>query len=217
MSNNMILGSEISNYRTIGIGLGVSKKENRDGVKSRFMVFTLKNARCMMSKKRTEIFFDDDLPGLFDILNTFASQDPTRPESKIVDMKAFRASEFAEEWKGMLEIEGGAVMPYKLRKGACYANDVDGNRTEDANHNPVVRDTINVFVIIDKMMPSEDGGMKTLYFDGFDPDSRGQRLEARFWRTAVSQNAAAPTVTTAPATASEKAPEAAPEVVAPSF
>lgn len=215
MNNNMILGGEISNYRTIGIGLGVSKKENRDKVKSRYMVFTLKNSRCLMSKKRTEIFFDDDLPGLYDVLNTFAKPDPTRPDARIVDMKAFRASEFAEEWKGMLEIEGGAVMPYKLRKGACYANDVNGEITKDANENPVVRDTINVFVIIDKMMPSESG-MKTLFFDGFDPDSRGQRLEARFWRTAVSQSAAVPGATTAPAAAApEAAPEAAP--VVPSF
>lgn len=187
MNNGIIFGADLGFYRTIGIGLGISKNENRDGVKSRYMVFTIVNGKSMMAKPTKVIKFDDELPGLFDILNTFAKDDPQRQGSKIVDLTAFKQSEYANDYQQVLKLDGGMIMQYKLRKGTCYGNDVDGKRILNNNNEPVTRDTIKVFVMVDKMIPNESGGMTTTFVDGFDLDGQGQRLESRFWKVAVEQ------------------------------
>ena len=40
MENQIIRGEELGSFEAIGISLGISKNENRDGKKSRFAVFT---------------------------------------------------------------------------------------------------------------------------------------------------------------------------------
>ena len=193
---NIIQGSELSNYRTVGIGLGVSKNENRDKKLSKFIVFTIANKKNPMAGTRKEIMFEDELPGLFEVLNTFAKDDPANPGGRIVDLNAFKQSEQAAEYGYILEWPGGMVVDYALKKGECYANDVNRKRVKNKFDEDVKRSSIKLFVMVDFAIPGENGQLEMHYFDNFSPEERGQRMEERFWREAVN---AAPVAATTPA------------------
>ena len=45
--------------------------------------------------------------------------------------------------------------------------------------------SINVLVQIDYIIQDGDN-LKTVYFDGFDPDTQGQRMESRFFKEPVT-------------------------------
>lgn len=69
-------------------------------------------------------------------------------------------------------------------------NNADGKRVQTKGGEPVIADTINVLVQIDYIIQDGDK-LKTVYFDGFDPDTQGQRMESRFFKEAVTTTQAA--------------------------
>jgi len=60
---NIIPGAQLSCYKTIAISLGQSKKENNNGVKSNFIVLSVKNKKSLLSGTRRIVLFDEDIPG----------------------------------------------------------------------------------------------------------------------------------------------------------
>lgn len=206
---NLIKGSELGTYKTIAISLGVATKENRNGVKSRFLVLVVRDEDSAAAKSKRLIFWDEDVPGLIDKIKAFASQNPN-PVTKgyDIDMNAMQAAENAADFADYLRFPGMIEEQYDLAKGPCYANDADGNRILDKSGNPVIRSTISVLTQVKFIMP--DGS--TRYFSGMDPYSTGARLESRFWREAVnSAGVQTDGVVGAPDIPENPTPQAAPQ------
>ena len=190
---NIIQGKEFSNYETVGISLGISKNDNRENKKSRYFVFQIANSKNKMVGTRKEIFFEDKMAnGLWDLLNTFSKDDPLHEGGKMVDLAAFKESEFFKQYEYIMSWPGGIVIPYPLKKGECYVNDVNRKRVTNKWDEPVTRRVINVFCQIDFAIPGENGQMDVHYFEGFGPEERGDEQESRFFREAVQPAAVAP-------------------------
>ena len=206
---NLIKGSELGTYKTIAMSIGVATKENRNGVKSKFLVLVVRDEDSAAAKAKRLIFWDEDIPGLIDKIKPFASTTPN-PVTKgfDVDMNAMNAAENAADFADYLRFPGMIEEQYDLAKGACYANDADGNRITDKVGNPVIRSTISVLTQVKFIMP--DGSMR--YFSGMDPYSTGARLESRFWREAVNGSSVqSEGVVGAPDIPENPAPQAAPQ------
>lgn len=205
----LIKGSELGAYKTIAMSLGVASKENRNGVKSKFLVLVVRDEDSAAAKSKRIIFWDEDVPGLIDKIKVFASntQNPVT-KGYDIDMNAMKAADNAADFADYLRFPGMLEEQYKLSKGPCYANDADGKRILDAAGNPVVRSTISVLTQVKFIMP--DGSMK--YFSGMDPYSTGSRMESRFWREAVNvASTQSEGVVGAPDIPENPAPQAAPQ------
>lgn len=142
----------------------------------------------MFGKKQNVIVFEDDLsPEIFEVLGRYAqpSKDPRHQGSFDVSLTQFKQSqdylENKEDWDTLLFLPGGQFQEYKLAKGPCYASDVDGKRMKDKAGNYVIKDSIQVFVQVKYMKPTENGGFETVYEDPFSLSKQGQRMEQRFF------------------------------------
>lgn len=184
---NKMDGSELSVYRTIAIQVGVAKKEGLNGKKSRYAVFYVKNKKARTSKTRRILFFEEDEPDLIKGLLQFKQGEPVN-NMQSIDIKALRESGDEDLMYGLWEFPGMQVVPYKLRKGLCYMNNADGERVTTKDKTPIMVDTIQVLVQVDYVM-SDGDKIKTIYVDGYDPDTQGQRMESHFYKEAVETNA----------------------------
>lgn len=195
MSNmTFIDGSELSNYVTTAISVGQSKKENQQGRKSLFAVFTVKNRKQRFAAASRIILFDDQLEQTaFQTLQKFKATDSNGKDlldpqgHKVIDLKAMKASGEDEDIEPYYEIPGGMVVEYKLSKGDCYQNGTDGKRRTLKDGSPIIRDRISVFVIVDHIEPDGDK-LKTVYAAGFSPTEQGMRMENAFYKEAVRKN-----------------------------
>ena len=182
---SIIQGRDLSVYTTVGLTLGISKKENRDGKKSRFVVISMKDSYSRLSKTRRTIIFEDEWPGLIDTLGKYVDKSivDTHEGGEVVSLAMFQKSEDAKlfpimEWPGMMP----QVMP--LRKGMCYANDVNGNIVTDKTGARVTKDKITVMVQVKNIVEGQD---HPNYVDGWDPDTQLNNMESRFYRVPVVQ------------------------------
>lgn len=184
---NLIKGAELGTYKTIAMSIGQAERENRNGVKSKFLVLVVRDADSAAARSKRIIFWEEDVPGLIEKIKVFASSTPN-PITKgyDIDMNAMRAAENHADFDDYLRFPGMIEEQFKLTKGACYANNVNRERVLDGSGNPVVRDTISVLVQVKFVMP--DG--KMIYFSGMDPYSTGSRIEQRFWREPVNATGA---------------------------
>lgn len=191
---NIIPGAQLSCYKTIAISLGQSKKDNNNGVKSNFIVLSVKNKKSLLSGTRRIVLFDEDIPGAFNALKAFAGNTPDAQGGYLVDLAQMKAdTAVMAEWEGLLEFPGGMVVEYPLRKGLCYQNDIDGKQVVAKNTNqPVMKDKVNVFVQVDFATVDENGRMSYVYIDRFGLSEQGQRMEDRFYRNAVQLHVANP-------------------------
>lgn len=190
--SEMISGASLSTYKTIAMTIGQSKKDNRNGVKSKFVILTIKDKGSMIAKASRFILFEEDLfEGAISTLSKYRVTDKDGQPVKdarggyAIDLKALKESEDFDDFEGLMLLEGGMVMDYKLKKGLCYANDVDGNRTKDGRNNDVVKDTVPVFVQVKYFIPTPQGGMQPVFFAGMGLEERGSRMESQFYREAV--------------------------------
>lgn len=191
---NIIPGAALSTFVTSAISVGQSKRQNRDNKLSQFAVLTLRDKGSRGSSPARHVFFDEDLgEGTCAALMRYRKVNATgQPEmdSKggyLIDLAQIRAipdENDGEDLKGLLNWPGGMVMPYKLKKGPCYANDIDGNITVDGAGEKVVKDTIDVFVQVKYATSSPNGGLEYHYFSGLGIE-RGSRIENRFFKNAV--------------------------------
>lgn len=180
-------GAEISNYMTIGISLGQSKRPNMEGKKSKYIVLTVKNRKAPASKGRRIPLFEEDVPQAFECFSAFASKTPNDHEEYPVNMQAFKADQSAmAEWGGLLNFAGGVIIRYPLSKGMCYQNDVDGNPVYiRGTQERVMTDCISVFGQIDFATENDKGGLDYNWIEGFDPYIRGARIERNLYRVPV--------------------------------
>lgn len=209
---SIIQGKELSVYTTVGLTLGISKKENRDGKKSRFVVISMKDSYSRLSKTRRTIIFEDEWPGLIDTLGKYVDKSivDTHEGGEVVSLAMFQKSDDAKlfpilEWPGMMP----QVMP--LRKGMCYANDVNGNIVTDKTGARVTKDKITVMVQVKNIVEGQD---HPNYVDGWDPDTQLNNMESRFYRVPVVQmgtNDADDTQFVTPAPQQQPAPQQAPQ------
>lgn len=182
----IIQGSFFGVYKCIAITLAQSKKTNRDGVKSNFIVKLIRNTKG--GKPRRDIIFEEDDPEVFAILNKYKNTTADAKGGYAVPLSNLASipQEEKEILKPFMEMPGGVVLPYKLN-GARYGNDTDGKRSTDAQGNPIIRSEITIFCQIDYAYPGKDGEMMFVYLDGYGPSQIGPRTEARFYREPVVQ------------------------------
>lgn len=188
--NGIIPGAQIGAFRTISLSIGQAKKANKDGKISKFLVIGMKNKKSLLGKKQNVILFDDDLsPEIFEVLQKYAvpSTDPTHQGGFDVNLANFKQSpEYTsdpETWGQLLEFPGGCFEEYEFTKGPCYANQIDGSPTLDGSNQPVIRNSIAVFVQIDFI----DANGITHYIEPYSKNAQGARMEQRFFRTPVAQ------------------------------
>lgn len=182
---SIIQGKELSLYKTVALTLGKSKRENREHKLSRFVVISMKDAYSPLSKTRRTIIFEDEWPGLVETLEKHVDNSiiDTHEGGQVVSMADFIKSEDSKlfpilEWPGMMP----QVMP--LRKGMCYANDVNGKFVEDKTGAKITKDKITVMVQVKNIVEGQD---HPNYVDGWDPDTQLNNMESRFYRVPVVQ------------------------------
>lgn len=180
-------GAEISNYRTIGISLGQSKRPNIEGKKSKYIVLIVKNSKSLASKARRLTIFEEDLPQAFECFSAFASKTPNDHGEYPVDIPAFKADPSAmSQWGDLLSFPGGIIIRYPLSKGMCYQNDIDGNPVFiKGTQERVMTDCISVFGQIDFVSENDKGGLDYHWIEGFDPYVNGARIERNLYRVPV--------------------------------
>ena len=187
----IIQGTELSNYRTIGITLGTSKKQNNQGQISKFAVFTVQDTYTGFAAPKRTIMFEEDMGMAFSILQKYV--DPTIVDPRggqVVSLTQLQANQADYQMvKGLLEIPGMMAVSMPLRKGMCYANDVNGNQIVDRVGNRVKRDHVEVMVIVRCIRPDDNGQSRTDYVSGWDPESQRDRIESRFYTVPVVQQA----------------------------
>ena len=201
METNIINGNELGSYEAIALSLGKAQKENRDGKKSRFAVFTYQSTYSGRAKPVRDIIFEDDMGSSnFEKLKEYIKKDADGNEMKdakggfIVDIDAiFDAAESGSRAEKRiknlyLEVPGGMVVPYKLQ-GARYANDVNGQPVLNKQGQKVVKEIIRVFVQVERIIPGEDGKPQTIYVGGISPEVKGQEMQDRFYQKAVQSRA----------------------------
>ena len=209
---SIIQGKELSLYKTVALTLGKSKRENREKKLSRFVVISMKDAYSPLSKTRRTIIFEDEWPGLIETLEKHVDESivDTHEGGKVVSLADFIKSGDDKlfpilEWPGMMP----QVMP--LRKGMCYANDVNGKFVEDKTGAKVTKDKITVMVQVKNIVEGQD---HPNYVDGWDPDTQLNNMESRFYRVPVVQigtNDADDTQFMTPAPQQQPAPQPAPQ------
>lgn len=187
MNNSIQQGREISNFKTIAISIGQAQNVNSNGIKPRYIVIGVKNAKSIWTSKRQNLMiFEDDVdPVIFDILGKYAHPSAIHQGGLDVDLVAFKNStEFANDREAMsqlLEFPGGCFETYEFAKGPCYANDINGKMTTDKQGRPVIKSSIAVFVQIDHVKTRPDGSMETVYIEPYSLNTQGQRYESRFF------------------------------------
>lgn len=208
---SIIQGRDLSVYTTVGLTLGTAKKANREGKISRFVVVSMKDSYSRLSKTRRTIIFEDEWPGLIEALSNHVDEAIKDSHGgKVVSLASFMKSDDAKlfpimEWPGMMP----QVMP--LRKGMCYANDVNGNIVTDKTGARVTKDKITVMVQVKNIVEGQD---HPNYVDGWDPDTQLNNMESRFYRVPVVQigtNDADDTQFMTPAPQQQPAPQQAPQ------
>lgn len=187
---NLIMGDIIGAYVLDAMTLAVSKNDNQNGVKSKFAILSLKDEGSKGATPKRHIFFvGSDGTMSEDDFAIFAKYKATTPDARNgypVNLQALKAvpEDFAivKDW---FRWPGGNSEDYKLRKGMCYGNDVDGKRSMKKDGTPVQTDTISVFTQVKFFIPQPDGSLKPNYFPGLGLEEQGRRIEDRFYKEAV--------------------------------
>lgn len=204
----IINGATLGSYITTAMSLGQAKKPNMNGVMSRFVVLTMVDKGSpFISKKRRHIIFDEDAPGLIDMLKPFAStiQNATTGGYD-VDLKALRNSEDFSLLEGIMEFQGGMVAEYKFD---CprYQNDIDGNMLKDRFGNPIIRKSCTVFVQVKSITTGPDGLPQYNYYDGLGLSQVGERYVTRFFMRPVENVQTTQTAEVDPFTTAQPEPQ----------
>lgn len=190
--DRIIRGEELSVYRTVALTLGKAKKPNRDGIVSRYLIISMKDEYSILAPTKRAIIFEEEIPGMIDELAQFVDPNVKDPRGgQVVSIPALKASPNAAEYAGLLRFPGMMPMNVKLRKGECYANDVNGNPVKDGNGRVIQTDNINVMVQVRCIRPNNQGGCDTDYVDNWSPERQLARMENRFYIHPVNGTAQA--------------------------
>ena len=188
--SQILPGSTLGTFVAIEAIVATAKKESTvgrlQGQKSRFLMLRMKNKKSARANQVWCTYFEgenitaEQLDGL---LKHKASEDAQG--GIILNMVSLKESGDIEklDLASLFDVEGGVMKTYKFRKGMCYANDRNGNRT-----NPIrLRDSLQVFCQADTIEVT-DTDMVINYFGGCDPETVGSRLENQFYKEPFHQN-----------------------------
>ena len=198
MENSIIRGEDLGSFEAIAMSLGVSKNENRDHKKSRFVVFTYQDTYSGREDPVKDIIFEENIgTDMYERMKSYIMKDAEGNELKdskggrVVDIDAIRDAAEAGDRKAerirrlYLDVPGGQVAPYRLH-GERYANDVNDKPVFKKDGTTRVKKTvIRVFVQVKYIIPGEDGKPNTVYVGGVSPEVKGQELEDRFYHDVV--------------------------------
>lgn len=188
--SQILPGSTLGTFVAIEAIVATANKESTvgrmKGQKSRFLMLRMKNKKSARATQVWCTYFEgesitaEQLDGL---LKHKASEDAQG--GIILNMVSLKESGDIEKLDlvSLFNVEGGVMKTYKFRKGMCYANDRNGNRT-----NPIrLRDSLQVFCQADTIEVT-DTEMVINYFGGCDPETVGSRLENQFYKEPLHQD-----------------------------
>lgn len=197
--STIIKAEEIGVFEVTSMSLAMAKKENRDGIKSRFLAMTLKDEESLGGDAVRDVMFEENLGAeYFDVIANYRKKNESGADVKdakggyVIDLAAIRKSDGDIEKRitaKLLRRVGGGIEKYNFD---CprYSNDIDGSRTKDAAGNDVVRSSMYVFTQCKQMIPTANGGFEKTYFKGMSPEEKGERLIQRFFKEPVNKQAA---------------------------
>lgn len=184
----IIPGSIIGTYVATAATLTVAKNQNNKGIIPQILILTLKDEGSKGAQPKTQMFFEGETISTEEI-NVFAKYKAQQPDAQggyPILIQALKASgadwDFLKDW---FRWPGGNCETYYLRKGMCYGNDLEGNRSVKKDGTPVQTDCISVFTQVKFFTPMPDGSMKPTYFAGLGLEEQGKRMEDRFFKVAV--------------------------------
>lgn len=193
----IIPGSVIGTYKTTAVTLAMSKNENQRGIKAGIAILTVKDEGSAGAHPKTLMFFEGETISSEE-LAVFGKYKAAQPDAQggyAVSLQALKAApedyKFMESW---FSWPGGDTEDYKLRKGLCYGNDLEGKRSMKKDGTPVMTDTIQVFTQVKFFTPEPDGSLKPHYFAGLGLEEQGRRMEDRFFKQAVEGQGDTPNV-----------------------
>lgn len=199
-------GRDISVFKAVALTIGQAKKPDNDGNINKFVVLTLKNKKALAAPATRHIIFEQDIPGLIDILKKFKADQPDAKGGYLVNIKALKESDDYRKDEDTKELidqilvwEGGKVSSYDM--GAeRLANDINNQPVKSKLTGKQVRKRyINVFTQIDYMTTDDEGHTKIEYINGMGLEERGRRLMEQFYRQPAPVDAAATPATDAQA------------------
>lgn len=198
--NERILGKNLSTYKAIAISLGQSKNANNDGIKSKFVALTLKDKYSIGARKVSLVLFEDEI-GEETFQELMACRTIGEDNKPLVDAKggyvvstALVKQRSAERKKAdedgedplmldsLVTWEGGMTQLYKFPTGLRYANNADGSQTKTKDGQPVIKDSVEVFVQVKDVVIKEDGTRDYTYVSGMNPNARGERIMRTFFK-----------------------------------
>jgi hypothetical protein len=185
----IIRGKDLGSvFVTTALSIGMSKNENSNGVKSRFVVVSCKDEAAIFAgrTRRFTIFEEDFGKEYIDILMKYA--DPgTNPDTFNIRLEDFKKSDDAKGVMGqLLRWEGACEEFYPFEKGLCYANKADGSPMTDKEGKRVISSGVTVLCLIKDIRPDQTGKMVTHYIEPFSPHTVGSRIERTFYKEPVS-------------------------------
>lgn len=184
----IIRGKELGTFVTTALSIGMSKKENNNGVKSRFVVVSCKDEDAIFAgrTRKFTIFEEDFGKEYMDILMKYA--DPgAAPDTFNIRLEDFKRSDDAKGVMGqLLRWEGACEEFYPFEKGLCYANKADGTPMTDKENKRVISSGVTVLCLVKSIRPDQTGKMVTHYIEPFSPHTIGSRIEKTFYKEAVT-------------------------------
>jgi len=185
----IIRGKDLGSvFVTTALSIGMSKNENSNGVKSRFVVVSCKDETAFFAgrTRKFTIFEEDFGKEYIDILMKYADQGATQDTFNI-RLEEFKKSDDAKGVMGQLLRWDGAVEEfYPFEKGLCYANKADGSAMTDKEGKRVISSGVTVLCLIKDIRPDQTGKMVTHYIEPFSPHTVGSRIERTFYKEPVA-------------------------------
>lgn len=179
----IIRGKELGTFVTTALSIGMSKKENSNGVKSRFVVVSCKDEDAIFAgrTRKFTIFEEDFGKEYMDILMKYADPGATQ-DSFNIRLEDFKKSDDAKGVMGqLLRWEGACEEFYPFEKGLCYANRADGTAMTDKSGKRVISSGVTVLCLVKAIRPDQTGKMVTHYIEPFSPHTIGSRIEKTFY------------------------------------
>lgn len=195
-----VLGKNLSMYKAIAISLGKSKNANSEGVKSNFVVLTLKDKYSIGAKKVSHILFEDEIgtDAFAELIQCRKIGEDGKPmvdprggavvSVELLKQRSAERKKNDEDGEDPLMLdslvtwEGGMTQIYKFPTGPRYGNNADGTPTKDKDGNVVVKTEIEVFVQVKDVIIKEDGTRDYTYVSGMNPNARGERIMRTFYK-----------------------------------
>lgn len=184
----IISGSVLGTWIAIEAIVATANKESTvgrmKGKKARFLMLRMRNKNFGRAAQVWCTYFEGEQITA-EQLDMLVKHSTTTDEQggHIVNMVELKQSGDINTYDldSFFEVVGGVMKEFKFHKGACYANDRDGNRAKPER----VRSSLMVFCQAETI-EEQTGAIN--YVAGCDPETIGSRLENQFYKEPVQVN-----------------------------